>query len=450
MDRTRCFRTVHLQLVCFVAAALVTASTVGSSFAAAPVRVGARARVDHVELEVHRGTGNLFAIVRYTVPGSSVALADTYGVALNISTDGGDTWTEAFNSPSPNRTEHLSATVVHDYLYLVTERSGAESGLVDIRRFAVSNGGSDATFGFHTVVDVGVGELNELVLFGNADGVDGAIYLNLIDRDGNLRFFHVWDYVFDDGGSADDWNEVPTGVTDASANLDAAFNAGDSDYSIFVSYIDYSLQLCVWRLSQGANNATVLTTDFATNDYIRIAADDDLVMVIYSRQNSLDRDIRVHYSYSAGTGWGWNTLALAPGNGTTYGAPTISGRWHRGMMVAYHRMGTGGDALATSRRPLEESTWTLEELSSGIGLRTGTRTDIQPLVEGSWGMLFISDTGDPQAVYFMLTPLIFADGFASGDMELWSSTAGVAVPTAFRVDPGERESQDLRRIGTPR
>ena len=101
---------------------------------------------------------------------------------------------------------------------------------------------------------------------------------------------------------------------------------------------------------------------------------------------------------------------------------TVSARWNRGVLAVYDRMGGGGDALFSARRPVEEDVWTTPVSPAGLNVRTGTRKDVQPLVGGGWGVLFISDTGDPESVYFMSSPLIFNDGFASADLSVWSST----------------------------
>ncbi len=393
--------------------------------AVTPVRVGTAAQVDHVELEVHEATGNLFAVVRYTIPGLRDPSPDTFGWAVLISTDNGDSWTQTFSSTRPEPSEYLSATVVGDYLYIVSEEAGAASGLVDIRRFAVSNGATDADFGFFTVVNVGVGQLKDLVLSGNTDGPDGALYLLLIDRDGNLRFFFAWDYNFNDGGTADDFTEISTGVTNADWRLDVALNVGDSSYFLFVSYVNTTHDLCVWRLSQSASNSTVLTSEASSNSEVRIAADQDAVIIVYLRDDPSNRDIRYHWTQNAGETWSWGTLAEDIGDGVTYTAPTATARWGRGIMAVFHKMGSpGGDALYSTRRPMEEDHWTTASVNGDNGLRTGTRTDVQPLVGGGWGVLFISDAGDPQAVWFMRLPLIFADGFESGDIQLWSNSAG--------------------------
>ena len=156
-----------------------------------------------------------------------------------------------------------------------------------------------------------------------------------------------------------------------------------------------------------------------------MAADQDAVLMVYLRDDPSNRDIRYHWSEDAGAIWSWGTLAEDIGDGVTYTAPTATARWGRGIMAVLHKMGPGGDALQSSRRPVEEDGWTTPSLIEDTGLRTGTRTDVQPLVTGGWGALFISDAGDPQAVYFMRLPLIFADGFASGDVALWSASAGL-------------------------
>lgn len=401
---------------------LLTLTVAIPSTAITPVRVGTSARVDHVELEVHEATGNLFGVVRYTIPSPLESLVETYGWAVLISSDGGASWTETFSQSRPVQIEFLSAAVVRDYLYVVSQEAGAASGLVDIRRFAVSNGASDPDFGFFTVVNVGSGQLQDLVLSGNTDSSDGALYLMLIDRSGNLRFFFAWDFSFDDGGTADDWNEISTGVTDADWRLDASLNVGDSPYFLFVSYVDSSGQLCVWRLSQAANNSIILTTEASSNSEIRIAANQNAVLIVYLRDDPLNRDIRYHWTQDAGSTWSWGTLAEDIGDGVTYMAPTVTGRWDRGFVAVHHKMGPGGSAIFSARRPAQANRWLASSSTTGIGLRTGTRTDVQPLVGNGWGVLFISDMGDPQAVYFMNLPLIFADGFASGNSVLWSSS----------------------------
>jgi hypothetical protein len=375
-----------------------------------------------VELEVHEATGNLLAVVRYNNGSPAV----NYGWAVLLSTDGGSTWSQTFSSTRAEPSM-LSATVVGDYLYVVTEEEGAASGLVDIRRFSTATGTSDHDFGFFTVVNVGSGQLYDMVLFGNTDDSDSIIYLALIERSGALRFFYAATALFDlDDATADDWNEYGasgggTGVTDANWRLDGAFNAGGaSPYGIFVTYTNTENELCVWRLSQVAQDARVLTADYSDSE-TRVAADRDRVIVTYGHETSSDRDVRYHVSEDAGETWISGTLA-AGGSGVSYPAAAVSARWNRGMLVVYDRMGGGGDALFSVRRPVEEDVWTAPVSPAGLTVRTGTRKDVQPLAGGGWGILFISDADDPQSVYFMSSPLIFSDGFASADLSAWSST----------------------------
>jgi hypothetical protein len=396
---------------------------VAPSRATAPVRVGTMEYSKHVELEVHEETGNLLAVVRYNNGSPAVS----YGWAVLLSVDTGITWNQTFSSTraEPSR---LSATIVGDYLYVVTEEDGAASGLVDIRRFSVTTGASDPDFGFFTVVDVGSGQLYDMVLFGNTDESDSIIYLALIERSGALRFFWAVTALFDpDDATADDWNEYRagsggTGVTDANWRLDGSFSAGGaSPYAIFVTYTNTEHELCVWRLSQVAHDARVLVGDYSDSE-TRVAADRDKVIVTYGHDVSFDRDVRYHVSEDAGETWSSGTLA-AGGSGVSYPSAAVSARWNRGMFVVYDRMGGGGDALFSARRPVEEDVWTTPVSPAGLSVRTGTRKDAQPLVGGGWGILFISDTGDPQSVYFMPSPLIFSDGFASANLSAWSSAA---------------------------
>ncbi len=412
-----------------VSAAVVVgigALLVAPCFAVEPVRLGTRDRINHVELEVHEATGHLFALVRFEAPTTS-----QYGWEVHVSMDGGDTWSLSLSRVWNQRPRVATATVVGNYFYLVVEEEGPASGLVDIWRVDAVTGLADTDFGLFTVVSVGAGNLKSAVLFGNTDASDSTLYLALIQGDGQLRFFYALTAMFDIGGaSAEDFTEYRagsggTGVTDADWRLDGAFSAGGSSpYAIFVSYFNRAGDLCVWRLSQTAHEATVVTLDASSNDHCRVAADRDVVVVISTESDGGLRHIRVDRSVDAGGVWQGGRLELSTGP-LSYGAPTVVGRWGRGMMIAYHRMGTGGDALVSRRRPVEENLWSAAEAITGIGLRTGTRTDLQPLVAGGWGALIVSDTDAPQAAYFLRLPLLFADGFDSGTVGLWSAAAGL-------------------------
>ena len=79
-----------------------------------------------------------------------------------------------------------------------------------------------------------------------------------------------------------------------------------------------------------------------------------------------------------------------------------------GFLVVHDKMGPGSDALYAARRPAEENHWTPTVSAAGMAPRTGTSIDVQPLVDGGWGILFISDSGESKSVYFARAPLIFA------------------------------------------
>jgi len=129
------------------------------------VRIGARTNIGETDLDFDAQNGNQFAVLRYSGDWS-----------VNISTDGGETWQETYTWGGS--VDDTSAAVVDDYLWVGYVFSSAnDQGRM--RRFNVSNGLVDGTYGYQTVFDKNVA-IKEIAVVTNADGFDNRVYLYAI------------------------------------------------------------------------------------------------------------------------------------------------------------------------------------------------------------------------------------------------------------------------------
>jgi hypothetical protein len=124
------------------------------------VQIGTRQDITNLTIDFHETSGNLFAVLQYTV-------STTHYWSVNISYDGGSTWTESFNySGGSTPLMDVNAAVVSDFLYIgyVSGTNGVDARM---RRCLTSDGTVDNGYFYVTVFNdnVTVNEVAVVALF---------------------------------------------------------------------------------------------------------------------------------------------------------------------------------------------------------------------------------------------------------------------------------------------
>ena len=140
-------------------------------------RIGTRTSIDEACLDFDAQNGNLFAVLRYNA-------GSTGYWTVNISTNKGRTWQETYQWYAVTNYEirDVSAAVAGDFLWV--GYVGAESAYKEgrLRRFSVSDGSSDISYFYKTIIAKDV-PIKEVSVRSNADNYDTRVYYSaILDR----------------------------------------------------------------------------------------------------------------------------------------------------------------------------------------------------------------------------------------------------------------------------
>jgi len=387
------------------------------------VRIGNRTRIRETHLDFDAQNGNLFAVLRYTNDSTT-----DWKWSVNISTDNGQTWQETYQwGAADSRLNDISAVVVDDYLWVgyVSAIAGDEARM---RRCRVSDGSIDSAYNWETVIDWDT-SIGEIALGSNADSADEIVFYFALS-DHSLIFY----WASDAGTVNPVWHEIPTGVTNAWRGLDATWNEGASNHTVYASYLasDGANPVVVLRLLSSLDwEATEILPAYtgASNRGTSISAYDDTVICAYEHSYSNGIGIRYNVSYDGGDSWLWGAWEPDPGHYFTQ--PEVTCRGGQGSAVVYHEEAGDFDRVWFRYRDhYSPGNWDdiVAQINEYDGL-TGmpNRVEWLPPLPGhayAYGTIYISGVPDPGRIpYFdRMMPLVFSDDFESGDTTAWSST----------------------------
>ena len=205
------------------------------------VRIANRDSIYVNVLDIHNISGNLFAILLFQGDGYSSQWA------VNLSTDGGQTWSETYVWYATFHINYMSATVVSNHCYVAYVGDLPQSS-ARIRRFRASDGQPE-NFGngsawIEVFTTTSPESILEVVLTSNQDEFNNRLYYLGLTSEGTIRYF--WD-----DPDALNWIEVFTGVYDADRGLDACYNQGSVGYFLNISYIGQDNYLNIMGRSSG-------------------------------------------------------------------------------------------------------------------------------------------------------------------------------------------------------
>lgn len=286
------------------------------------VRIGNRDSIYLVSLDIHRATGNLFALL---VNHDSI----DYWWTVNFSTDGGATWSETYviRSGLSYYYNSISASVLANHCYVAYDFGD----VARLRRFKVADGTFELFSGGFSFIDVFMtsssDSVKEIAITSNQDYYNNRLYYLSITKQGNLRFFWA-------DTSAVSWTEESTNVNNASHGLDATCDEGFATYPVWTSYISTEDSVHIDAINIYAAWNKFFSYSIGANPlFTSIGAFHDTIICVFEYQGTLVDHCRYWTSYNGGTTWAYGNV----GNDTTNYSycPDVASRYDGGEGVAY-------------------------------------------------------------------------------------------------------------------
>jgi len=288
------------------------------------VRIGTRDSLEAVLLDVHYATGHIFAI-----------LVDDNYWTVNLSTDGGLTWSEEYYWNSTYNINAVSTTVVGDYCF-VGYTHNLDQSLARLRRFSVVDGTPMSFPGgtaFRTVYTAASPDaIVDIELHSNQDfppNFNQRLYYGIITSGGTLDFLWLGD--FDDFTTEHTFTST---ITNASRGLSISVNPDWSEYFMFMSYLDSDdrINICgtggsTWEALYSRSVGT------STSRYTSMTAYHDTITVGYEQLGATNFYASYLVNYTAGDGT-WLIGASPPWDFTSE-APALTARRGGGVAMVY-------------------------------------------------------------------------------------------------------------------
>ncbi|MEO0181527.1 MAG: hypothetical protein ABIN54_09505 [candidate division WOR-3 bacterium] len=360
--------------------------------------------ISDIELVKAQGNNNLFVVAMGSYG------ADTCWT-LNISTNGGSSWSETYRWNLANGYElyDVDAAEYPGYIYVVYASSYNDS--VWTRRFSETNGSHDDAFGFKLVIGSN-SEMWECNLEPNRYSWD-ELYCGVINSSRALLYT-----VSFDGGSS--WTPISTGVTDAYVGLDMdyGFMAGAQHY-LWLSYLNATPSLCAKARIGGSWEDHPNLAPSAWG-YTRIAQHGDTVLILYADTGNLT-DLKYRVTYNDGGAWTWGTVY----DSTDAGAFDITGRGGQGWQAAFcDYYASGPETMKYRRRTYQfPPDWEAVQSFGNHDAFFNYHSSIDYLgASGAYGVAYIDDNFD-----------VWFDRLDWGDV---AESAPKPLPMEFKALPG--------------
>jgi len=347
------------------------------------VRIGNRDSILVTSFDIHRASGNLFAILLYQS-------GSTYYWSVNFSTNGGATWTETYEWWASYEIRMVSASVLTDYCYVGYIGTSYQED-ARLRRFHASNGnvaafpnGAEWISAFGTL-----SPMEEIMLVSNQDFYDNRLYYLSLLETGEVGYF--WD-----DPACTSWLEIPTGIGDADRGLDATCNEGYADYFLCLSYINFGDTLKIYGKSSTWDRLSTYATNSASTDFTDIGAYRDTMTCAFDYYNGTNLQCRYLVSYNGGPTWYWGNVGDDPS--TTAESPGLAARAGGGVGIVY-RFYTSPRQGRYVWRPYGGE-WTTPETYNDHELYYN-KPSIEQLGGGQFGVVYLTwNSPQVRAAYF--------------------------------------------------
>lgn len=365
------------------------------------IRLGTRLDATMVALDYDAASGNLFAVVHWEEAPARWA--------VYISTDDGSTWVETYSWGTSGWADGVVAGGYFWVGYLLA--SDLTNGR--LRRFSLTDGSVDATYGYETVIDLSI-DIEEIVLFSNIDLYNNRIFYTFIASDGTMRLF------WDDPSSGTSFGEStnPSPVTDAASGLDWHWNLNTSlNRYAFSSYLgtDGAIHTWLWE-STGWTEMDTIAGYNGNNGETKISAHGDNVIVAFEEEDLPDHPILYRISYNGGDSWSDGSISL----GENCFDFDVTARGGVGTAAIYgNEVGEPDEVNYTSRANYSPGSWTDPEVINQYDISTGSGDMEINWLGKDYGILYTDATG---RVWFDRMGSIFIDGFESSNTSAWTTT----------------------------
>jgi hypothetical protein len=303
------------------------------------VRIGNRDSISVLAFDIHRASGNLFAILLYQ-EGSQ------YYWSINLSTNGGSSWSETYSWYASYELRSVNASVLGGDCY-VAYGAATSNFALRLRRFYSTTGLAHQFQGALDYVTIatfsGADSIKEVAMTSNQDYLDNRLYVLPLTFAGKLKYF--WSDT-----AAVTWDSTPLiGITNAVAGVDACTNEGFDSTFIWASYLGTGDSLHITgRRGTGWRN---FVTYPATDDNTSIGAWEDTVLCTFQYPGSASNHIRYLVNYEGGNpgvSWLYNNVG---GDTTTVSeASDVTLREGGGSGVIYRYYTTTREYRYTWRR----------------------------------------------------------------------------------------------------
>uniref|UniRef100_A0A7C4CB65 T9SS type A sorting domain-containing protein n=1 Tax=candidate division WOR-3 bacterium TaxID=2052148 RepID=A0A7C4CB65_UNCW3 len=265
--------------------------TVGADWGS-DIRVGNRDSISQIQLDIHRASGNLFAIVLFQQGAS-------WYWAVNFSTNVGASWSETYYLMASVPLRSMNAAVVGNDCYIVYG-SGSSNYTLRVRRVSVTDGTLHEFQGGVFYVDIatytGADSIREIAACSNQDQSDDRLYFLPLCYSGKLVYW--WSDT-----AAVTWRNTPDiGVTDAWFGADACFNEGFDSTFIWVSYVatDNTARLRGRRGAGWRQFYSVPCEGTVPNTNTSVGARHDTLLYAFVRPGSVNGHVSYIANYQGG------------------------------------------------------------------------------------------------------------------------------------------------------
>lgn len=264
------------------------------------VRIGNRDSIEAVSLAHDKITGNLFAVLVVSESGN-------YHYAVNLSTDGGTSWSETalYNAGGAFPIVSVSAAAVDSFCYIGYAYDGAQN-IGRLRRVRTTTGVFTAFVDgpiFKNVFTLAATDsVKEVAVSSNQNYLNNRLYYAAITKSDSIKIF---------------WNN-PTGVVynqyintfvDADEGLDLCWNndlsVSTSKYYLFGSYISKLKSIKIFGVTSSSDSLKQLSNLYAgmARDYSSVSAQHDTITCVFTYYAGFNKHNRYLVSYNGGTSW---------------------------------------------------------------------------------------------------------------------------------------------------
>lgn len=359
---------------------------------------GTRDEAQALSIDFDAQNGNLFVAIRW---GSTTG---TSAWTMNMSDDGGVTWSESDVFSSAAGIIDVDCVVVDDYVY-VAYVAGNALDEARIRRCLVSTGLIDVGYGYQKVFDAGTNAVEEVALAANADDTDNRIYYVIIQDNNVLRF------AYDVASDGTTFVENSPATSNPQFGLDATYDnhrsgSNCSEY-LYVSYSGADGDIHVLGRSESSWTDWTVEAGTGIHRTTAISAYEDTIICAFEYPYTNGTGIRYQISYDCGDSWSPGSLAVPDGSTIfSYYEPDVDVRNGHGTAIIYQaEAGEFDPMLYRTRDGFAPGPWTDPAPFSDYDVYTGSDTAIGylPPVAGetfSHGALFLSLDPDFRTPYF--------------------------------------------------